>query len=127
VNAWARSFVAYGVYGLGLGTLYYALTDEWVGSILLWLIGVAPLLVVAYAVRRRIFRPPPPEDQPDATPADAAGEDLGEFPTSSAWPLFLVLGALTTGAALVYGLLLLPLGLGVIAWAVVGLMRESRG
>jgi hypothetical protein len=127
VNAWARYFVAYGVYGLAIGTIYYLASDEWVGSTLLWLIGLAPLIVVAYAVRRRTFRPTPAEDQPDATPADAAGERVGEFQASSAWPVFLVLGVLATGAALVYGLLLLPLGVGVVAWSVVGLMRESRG
>lgn len=127
MNAWARYFVVYGVYALTLGTLYYVLTEEWVGSTLLWLLGVAPLLVVTYALRRRAFRPPPAEDQRDATPADAAGEFVGEFQASSVWPLFLVLGVLATGAALVYGLLLLPIGLAVVAWSVVGFMRESRG
>jgi hypothetical protein len=38
-----------------------------------------------------------------------------------------VLGVIVTGASLVYGLLLLPVGLLVGAIAVLGLMRESRG
>jgi hypothetical protein len=125
VNALARYLVAYGLYGVTVGTLYYLLTEEWVGSILLWLIGVAPLIVVAYAVRRHTFRQTALQDDPNADPAVAAGEEVGEFPTSSAWPVFLVLGVVVTGAALVYGLLLLPLGIAVLGVAVIGLVRES--
>ncbi len=34
---------------------------------------------------------------------------------------------IATGASLVYGLILLPIGIGVLGWAVLGLMRESKG
>jgi hypothetical protein len=51
---------------------------------------------------------------------------VGSFPEASIWPVFLVLGVIVTGAALVYGLLLLPVGLAIWAVAVVGLVRESR-
>ena len=56
-----------------------------------------------------------------------AGESLGSFPTGTAWPLFLVLGVFVTGAGLVYGLILAPVGAVLIVWAVAGLTRESRG
>ncbi|MGH2578637.1 MAG: hypothetical protein ACRDG9_12940, partial [Actinomycetota bacterium] len=56
----------------------------------------------------------------------AAGQELGTFPAASVWPLVLVLGSIAVGASLVYGLLLLPVGLGVTALAVLGLMRESQ-
>jgi hypothetical protein len=41
--------------------------------------------------------------------------------------VFLVLGVIVTGASLVYGLLLLPVGMALVAWAIAGLARESRG
>ena len=125
MTAWARLFVAFGIFGVAVGTIYYLRTDEWVGSILLWLIGIAPLMVVAFAARRGMFRDTALQDDPDADPAGAAGEDLGTFPTSSAWPLVLVLGVVVTGAAVVYGLLLLPLGIAVVGVAAIGLVRES--
>jgi hypothetical protein len=127
VKAWAGVFLALAGFGLGLGTLYYALTQEWVGSTLLWVMGLMPLVVVGYAANRGAFRSASPADDPSASPADAAGEDLGEFPAASAWPLFMVLGVAAVGCAVVYGLILFPIGIGAIGWAAVGLMRESRG
>ena len=50
-----------------------------------------------------------------------AGESLGSFPTGTAWPLFLVLGVLVTGASLVYGLILAPVGAVLLVWAITGL------
>ena len=37
-----------------------------------------------------------------------------------------MLGVITTGAALIYGLIMLFVGIPLLAWAVLGLMRESR-
>lgn len=127
MKVWVRAFVGLAAFGLGLGTIYYALTQEWVGSTLLWVMGLMPLVVVGYAARRGALRSSTPADDPEASPADAAGEDLGEFPATSAWPLFMVLGVAAIGAAIVYGLILLPIGIGATGWAAIGLMRESRG
>jgi hypothetical protein len=44
----------------------------------------------------------------------------------TAWPVFMALGAIVTGASLIYGLILLPVGAVMLAWAIVGLARESR-
>jgi Cytochrome c oxidase subunit IV len=113
-------------FGLTLGTLYYVLTGEWTGAVLLWFTGLMPLIVAAWTTRRGAVRERRPEDDPDADPADSRGESLGSFPLASAWPLFLVLGVITLGMALIYGLILLPVAVGAMCWAVVGFMRESR-
>ena len=59
--------------------------------------------------------------------ATQAGEVLGPFPAETVWPLFLVLGTITIGASLIYGLILLPLGVVLFVWSIVGFARESRG
>ena len=43
------------------------------------------------------------------------------------WPIFLVLGTIVTGASLVYGLILVPVGAALLVWSVLGFTRESRG
>jgi cytochrome c oxidase subunit IV len=113
-------------FGLGIGTIYWFLTYEWAGSMLLWGLGAMAWIVAAWSWRRGSMRGSLRADDPDARPGDAAGEGVGSFPTSSAWPLFLTLAVIVVGAALVYGVILLPLGLGLLGLAVLGLMRESR-
>jgi Cytochrome c oxidase subunit IV len=127
VRTATKYFLALSMFGLGFGTLYWFLTYEWVGSILLWSLGVTPLVVAGWAARSGAARGAAPGDDASASPRDAAGESLGSFPTATIWPPLLVLAAIVTGASLVYGLLLLPIGLVVGTVAVLGLMRESRG
>lgn len=122
-----RSFLALSAFAIGLGTLYWFLTYEWTGSILLWALGLMPLIVAVWAHRRGLIRHPGPDDDPDAEPGDAAGTSIGSFPLSTAWPVFVVMGVILAGASLIYGLILLPVGSALLGWAVFGLMRESRG
>lgn len=114
-------------FGLVLGTVYYVLTGEWLGSILLWFLGVMPAIVGIWWVRHGPSPAVRNADDPTADLASSVGESLGSFPTATAWPLFLVLGVIVTGASLVYGLLLLPAGAALLVWSIVGLARESRG
>jgi hypothetical protein len=127
VRTWGRFLLVIGAYGFVAGTIYWFLTYEWIGSIILWVMALVPLVVWIYAWRRGLFRTPVPEDDPDADPAAEAGQEVGEFPASTVWPVFLVLGVISSGAAIVYGMILLPIGVALIAWSVLGLMRESRG
>ena len=123
-----RYLWSYAAFGLGLGTVYYLLTEEWVGSTTLWLLGAMPAIVGLWWVRAGTSPAVRASDDPDAgEPASAAGESLGWFPATTGWPVFLVLGVIVTGASLVYGLLLLPVGAVLVSWAIVGLVRESRG
>ncbi len=114
-------------FGAVTGTVYWFLTYEPAGTVLLWSFSLMPLVVALYAVRHGSLRDRRAEDDPDATPGRAAGEEVGTFPATTAWPILLVLGAVAVGASLVYGLILLPVGVALVAWAAFGLMRESRG
>jgi hypothetical protein len=113
-------------FGAISGTIYWFVTYEPAGTLLLWSFSLMPLIVAGFLVLHGGIRARTLEDDPDASPERAAGQELGTFPAASAWPLVLVLGSITAAASLVYGLLLLPVGLAVIGLAVLGLMRESR-
>ena len=113
-------------FGAISGTIYWFVTYEPAGTFLLWSFSLMPLIVAGYLLLQGGVRARTMEDDPDASPDRAAGEELGTFPAASAWPLVLVLGSIAAAASLVYGLLLLPVGLGAMALAVLGLMRESR-
>jgi hypothetical protein len=122
-----RLLVGLGAFGLTLGTVYWFLTYETTGAVLLWAFGLMPLIVAAWIRRRlRAGTASTASDDPVATPADAAGELVGSFPSGSVWPLFLALALLALGGALVYGAILVPLGAVLVAFTVLGLMRESR-
>jgi hypothetical protein len=114
-------------FGAISGTIYWFITYEPAGTLLLWSFSLMPLIVAGYLFIQGGARERWLEDDPDASPDRAAGQEVGTFPAASVWPLVLVLGSIAVGASLIYGLLLLPVGLGVTALAVLGLMRESRG
>jgi hypothetical protein len=122
-----RYLWVYSAFGLVLGSVYFALTQEWVGAVALWFLGLMPAIVGVWWIRHGPSRAVHAADDPDADPSSSAGESLGSFPMATAWPLFLVLGVIVTGASLVYGLLLLPVGAALLVWSIVGLARESRG
>lgn len=122
-----RYLWVYSAFGLVLGSVYFALTQEWVGAVALWFLGLMPAIVGVWWIRHGPSRAVDAADDPDADPSSSAGESLGSFPMATAWPLFLVLGVIVTGASLVYGLLLLPVGAVLLVWSIVGLARESRG
>ena len=115
------------VFGIGLGTIYWFITYEATGAILLWAFGLMPLIVATWINRHGLLRETAPDDDPDADPRDAAGAAVGSFPLASAWPVFMVLGVITAGASLIYGLILLVPGVALLGYAVYGFMRESRG
>jgi hypothetical protein len=127
VRIGTRYLLALAVFGAVLATVYWFVTYEVVGAVLLASFAAMPTIVAAYVWRRRLLDVERPEDDAAGEAASAAGETLGPFPSATIWPPLLVLGVVVTGAALIYGLILLPAGLGLLVWAVVGLMRESRG
>ena len=124
-----RTVLAITAFAIVVATAYWFVavsTPE--GRVLLILWAVMTATIAGYAIWHGALRDrePAPEDDPEATAARNAGRDVGSFPFSSAWPLVFVLGVVVTGAALIYGLLLLPVGVAVVSIAVLGLMRESR-
>ena len=121
-----KLLIGLSVFGVTVGTVYWFVTYEWTGSVLLWSFSLTPLIVALFALKHGWMRAAEPEDDPSASSATLAGEDLGAFPTATAWPEFLVLGVIATGASLIYGLIMLVVGVPLLAWAVIGLARESR-
>lgn len=113
-------------FAFALGTLYWFLTYETTGTVLLWMLALMPLIVATWIWRRGLVSAQLTEDDPEADPGAHPGQVIGSFPLDSAWPIFAVLGVITAGASLVYGLILLPPGLALLAYAIYGLMRESR-
>lgn len=114
-------------FGLVLSIVYWLVTKEAVGAVLLLTFACVPGIIVLYAARHHLASVPRTGDDPDADPRDSSGETLGPFPAETAWPALLVLGVITIGASLVYGLILLPLGAALFVWAIAGFARESRG
>jgi hypothetical protein len=109
-------------------TMYWIRSSEDAGTTMLAGCVLMSLIVAGYAIRQGSLRNPAAaaEDRPDASPADVAGEPLGSFPFSSAWPVVLAVGAVFVGVGLLYTLVLLPVGVILGTIAVLGLMRESR-
>ena len=122
-----RYLVVLGVFAFALGVVYWLITREVVGTILLLAFACTPVIVAVFAIRHGSMRDRPIEDDPDADPRTQAGEVLGPFPAETVWPVFLVLGTITVGASLIYGLILLPVGVALLGWSLIGFTRESRG
>ena len=124
----AKTFAVVAVYLAAVAVIYWLVSSEDAGSLLL--LGSAAMagLVATYLARRGAFAGgrPAPEDAPDADPADVAGRSVGSFPFASAWPIVLVAGFVVLGFGVLYTAILLPLGGALAGLAVYGLMRESR-
>lgn len=122
-----RYFVLLFLFASVAGIVYWFITYEAVGTILLLAFACTPAIIAVFAIRHGSMSGRRPEDDAEADPATEAGEVLGPFPAETVWPIFLVLGTIVTGASLVYGLILVPVGAALLVWAVLGFTRESRG
>ena len=123
-----KTFLVVAGYLVAIGALYWFITSEDAGTLLLLGTAVMLGLVAAYLARRGALERSPAalEDQADADVHAAAGTSVGSFPFASAWPIVLVGGLVLVALGILYTLIVVPLGAVVAATAVVGLMRESR-
>jgi Cytochrome c oxidase subunit IV len=121
-----RFLVLSGLFGIGIGIVYWFRAYEPAGTTLLILMGVAPL-IMAYVVWSRTTGQEFPEDESDASYADDAGDELGRFSTGSLWPFVMAGGVLLGLVGFIYGVWLIYSGLLIFGWATIGLMQESRG
>ena len=131
------------VFGFAAGIIYWYLSYEPLGTVALLLLGAGPgfagLVLLqeqrarggtgesrADAMRR--LAGIPPQDPPG--PKDLAAKDLGVLPLPTIWPLAASLGVAMLLTGLIYGLWLVILGLGLLAYAVWGWLaavnREIR-
>jgi hypothetical protein len=131
------------VFGFVAGIIYWFVSYEPLGTVALLLLGAGPgfagLVLLqeqrarggtgesrADAMRR--LAGIPPQDPPG--PKDLAARDLGVLPLPTIWPLAASLGLAMLLTGLIYGLWLVILGLGLMAYAVWGWLavvnRENR-
>ncbi|MEZ5410116.1 MAG: cytochrome c oxidase subunit 4 [Acidimicrobiales bacterium] len=111
------------------GVLYWILSDEYAGIVLLLLGGVAMFGLAAYLVGATRGTPPGPDDDESADPgagtADGPVPVLRAVPPASVWPALIAAGA----AIVAYGLAFTPWiwlpGLAFLALALAGYARET--
>lgn len=119
-----KLFAGAGAFFSLTGGIYWFVSYEWAGSVMLGLAVLALLMVGGYLLlqaRRYGLRP---EDREDADPGDGA-EDLGYFPSSSIWPFLLGCGAVLVANAFVFGVFLGLFGALVILLGVLGYAAEA--
>lgn len=121
-----KMFAFSAFFSLGVGTVYWLLSHERAGAVLLLFMFLAPLFIAGYLLlrARRLWLP---EDDAEGRPGGGAGVDIGRFHAASIWPIVTALGAGLAVLGAVYGRWLALAGGTVMAAAVVGFMRESRG
>jgi hypothetical protein len=106
-----------------LGLIYTAISDDPVGSSILWIASAFGGLIAGWTWdwgRRHGDRP---EDRLDATVADAVGP-VGVYPTASLRPFALAVGATALGVGIVLGSWMSMGGLAIIMSQVFLLVRD---
>jgi Cytochrome c oxidase subunit IV len=114
----ARFFLFLGAFGLVLAAIYWAVSYELAGTILLGGFGLGAGLL---GVRLRIERQP--GDTEDPSPFR---DDPGRLPGETLAPLALALGVALALTAVVFGVWLLVAGLVPIAWGAWTWLRGAR-
>jgi hypothetical protein len=105
--------------------LYWFITYEHAGTVLLALCGGALALVAGWLfLQARRLHGPRPEDG-DAEPGDGAG-DIGYFPSSSIWPFVAGCGVVVLSVGLVFGVWLSLFGGMLLAVATLGYAVEAN-
>jgi len=107
------------------GLVYWFTSYEDGGTMMLvgtCLLGLLPGSYYFYWHRRMGDRP---EDRPDATLEDGAGE-IATFPSSSVWPFVLGMGAFMLVLAFAFGVWFAFPAVGLIVTALFGATAESR-
>lgn len=113
-------------FALVVGTIYWFVSYESAGALMLLTMAVGLLLAAAYlALLRR--RASLAADQRDVRPSDARDEAVGVFASHSVWPAVLALGCAVGLTGLIYGWWLAVLGAAGVTAALVGLVRDDPG
>ncbi|HKX19243.1 MAG TPA: cytochrome c oxidase subunit 4 [bacterium] len=120
-----RVLLGSAMFALVVGSLYWFLSYESAGSLMLLTMTAGLGIGAGYlSLARR--RAPMPADQKDVRPSDARGEDVGVFASHSAWPAVLALGCAVGLTGLIYGWWLVVVGAGGVTLALIGLFRDDR-
>jgi hypothetical protein len=119
-----KVLLASAAFGAVIAIVYWFVAYEIAGTIFLASMAASLLFAAAFAAlgaRGGV----PEEDRPLATPAEAAGEQVGPFPEASWWPVFLGAGSLLLVLGLIFGVWILVIGGLISAVAVLGMTREG--
>ncbi len=120
-----RLFAGGAVIVAATAALYWFITYEQAGSVLLSLCGGALALVAGWLfLKARVLEGPRPEDG-DAEPGDGA-EEIGYFPSSSIWPFVAGSGVVVLSVGLVFGVWLSLFGGILLAVATLGYAVEAN-
>jgi hypothetical protein len=125
MRTFERVFALSGGFLITVAVVYWFLSYEWAGTILLAGTGVATLIMAGYSWRKARTSTAYAEDRGDADPGEGEGEPIATLTMDSPWPLVFGIGVAVVAGGLVFGVPLLIVGAIVVVIAAVGLMRES--
>jgi hypothetical protein len=114
-----------GAFFLATGIVYWLWSGEDAGGMMLIASGGLGFLPGGYYLWWSNRMRERPSDRSDATVADGAGV-VDTFPGSSIWPFTLGMGAFCAGLALVFGTWFALPAAGLVIWALLGAVTESR-
>jgi hypothetical protein len=126
VRTESRIFLGVTAFFVVIGALYWFLSYEDAGAVMLAASAGLGLLTGGYLFLQSRRIAPRPEDRDEATVAEGAGP-VDEFPTASIWPIGIAFGATVLATGLVFGLAVVLLGSALFAFSIVGMILESRG
>jgi uncharacterized membrane protein YfcA len=120
-----KLFVALGIFMLPLGIIYWFVSYEIAGSIMLLIVAIAFAFIGVYlAIQSKRMAGFRPEDY-DATQEEGVGV-VGSFPGSSIWPLISAIALTFIAFGLTFSSFLAIPGLGLLLATVIGMARESE-
>jgi len=125
VRTFVKVFLASGTFLLVSDAIYWFVSYEPAGTVLLLGTGLATYVMATYAWLRVRRSDDLVEDRGDADPGEGAGEPVASFTMDSPWPLVFGIGVAVVAGGLVFGPALLVLGAILVVIGAVGLMRES--
>jgi hypothetical protein len=115
-------FLRIAAYAIFIGTVYWFVSYEAAGTMLLYGFGIAAgfgtlILLFGARGRRRTGEPSPePGTEPGLEPDGPFGDESGRIPSPTLAPFAVGLGAALLGVGLILGPWLIGLGLIVFAW-----------
>ena len=119
-----RLFMGAAVFFTVTATVYWFVSYEHAGSTMLAASVPAFAMIGLWLWFQARGRDRRPEDDGEARPGDAP-EDLGYFPSSSAWPFVLSGGAVILANGLVFGPPIAVIGLLLMVAGIFGYVREA--
>jgi hypothetical protein len=120
-----RLFLGAGGFLATTMTIYWFVSYEEAGTVLLGLAMAAVLMIGGWLLFQSNRVGERPEDRGDARPSDGAAV-LGYFPSSSIWPLVIGSGAVVMAVSLAFGVWLAMTGAVIVVVGIIGYTAEAN-